>query len=110
MTTDDLALEVAAMRAELLRQQEDARKKVYRGIVMIALVPLVIILSLLVALQFGGLALLVALLSGAAYTLIGSVGGIVMIGSGAVEHRRVGKQLHDYEHVRRLPEARIVVR
>jgi hypothetical protein len=27
-----------------------------------------------------------------------------------LERRRVGKQLHDYEHVRHLPAARVVIR
>lgn len=33
-----------------------------------------------------------------------------MIAAGAVEHRRIGKQLYDHEHVRQLPEARVVIR
>ncbi len=98
------------MRSELQRQQEDARTRINRGIVMIAVVPLVIVVAVLIAIQLGGLGLLVSLLSAVAYTLIGTVGGVAMIAAGAVEHRRIGKQLHDYDHVRQLPEARLVIR
>jgi hypothetical protein len=108
--SDDLEHELTVVREELERQREDARAKINRGIVMIAVVPLVILIAVIAAIQLGGLGLLVSLLSAVAYTLIGTVGGVAMIASGAVEHRRAGKQLDDYVNVRQLPEARVVIR
>jgi hypothetical protein len=108
--SDDLALEVAVVRAELSRQQDDARTRINRGIVLVAVVPLVILISVFAAVQLGGLGMLVSLLSAVAYTLIGTIGGVAMIASGAVDHRRIGKQLDDYVNVRQLPAARVVIR
>jgi hypothetical protein len=108
--SDDLAHEVAVVRAELSRQQEDARTRINRGIVLVAVVPLVILIAVFAAVQLGGLGMLVSLLSAVAYTLIGTIGGVAMIASGAVDHRRISKQLDDYVNVRQLPAARVVIR
>jgi hypothetical protein len=109
--SDELAHQIQTVRAELARQADEARKKINRGVIMIAVVPLVIIVALTMASLFGGvLGLVVPLLSAVAYTLIGTVGGVAMIAAGVVDQRRAGKQLDDYDNVRQLPAARVVIR
>jgi hypothetical protein len=108
--SDDLAHHVEVVRAELARQKDEARTKINRGIVLIAVVPLVILVAVFGAIVFGEIGLLIALVSAVAYTLVGTLGGFVMIAAGAAEHRRIGKQLEDYENVRQLPAARVVIR
>jgi hypothetical protein len=109
--SDELEHQVRIVRAELSRQQDEASKKVTRGVVLIAVVPLVILAAVLLASVFeGAFGLVVPLLSAVAYTLIGTVGGVAMIAAGAVESRRIGKQLDDYDNVRQLPAARVVIR
>jgi hypothetical protein len=99
------------VRAELLRQKDDARSTIYRGLALIGLVPLVIAAAIIAAFALmSSVYALLVLLVGAAYTLIGGVAGIATMIAGGFEYRRIGKQLHDYDHVRQLPEARLVVR
>ena len=107
----DEPLRADIMRAELVRQQQEARGTINRGIVMIALVPLVILGAIGVAIGIGSVtAAVLALLGAGTYALIGSIGGLAMLASGAVEHRRVGKMLRDIDEPRQLPAARVVLR
>lgn len=99
------------VRAELERQQQDARGTINRGVILLALVPLVILGALGVAVGIGSVtAAVLALLGAATYALIGSIGGLAMIASGAVDHRRISKLLRDIDEPRQLPAARIVIR
>jgi hypothetical protein len=99
------------VRGELVRQQQDARATIHRGVVMLAMVPLTILGAIVLALTVHSVtATVLAFLGTAAYALIGSIGGLAMMTSGAVDHRRIGKQLRDLDAPRQLPTARVVVR
>jgi hypothetical protein len=99
------------VRQELGKQQESARVTLNRGIVLLALVPLVIILAVVGALLIETLgAVMLAVCGGALYCLVAGIGGIAMITSGAVELRRVNRELEALDEPYRLPAARVVVR
>lgn len=99
------------VRAELVRQQEDARVTINRGIVLVAMVPLVILGAIFAAISVGSAtAAVVAVLGAGAYAFVGAIGGIAMMTSGAVEHRRIARQLREIDEPRQLPAARLVVR
>ena len=94
-----------------MRQQLDARSTISRGIVLLALVPLVILVAIGLAVGIGSVtAAVLALLGAATYALVGSIGGLAMMTSGAVESRRITKMLRDIDDPRRLPAARVIVR
>lgn len=105
-----MSVELARVQAELEVQLEGARRKINRGIVVIALVPLVIAMALVCALALGDVGILVSIVFGLGYTLIGTVAGVAMIAGGAVEHRRISKELRDVDPAHLLPAARVVVR
>jgi hypothetical protein len=102
--------EIAIVRSELVRQQKDARSTIYRGVLLIAMVPVVVVVAVITALFLGGVPSVIAILAGAVYALIGGVAGVGTIIAGGLEYRRLGKQVHDYDHVRHLPEARLIER
>lgn len=102
--------EIAIVRAELLRQHRDSRGTIKRGVILIALVVPILMGTVMVGLTVGGIAGGLAIVGGVLYTLLGSIGGMVTIASGLVEHRRTRKELYDYDHVRQLPAARLVLR
>ncbi len=105
-----MSLEIAQVQAELATQLEATRRRINRGIVVVALVPLVLAMALVIALALGDIGILVGVVFGVGYTLIGTVAGIAMIAGGAVEHRRISKQLREVDPANLLPAARVVVR
>jgi hypothetical protein len=97
-------------RGKLVRAQKDARQTIDRGVLLLALVPVVLAIMLVVVLAFGvGSSFSLLLLAGA-YTLIGGIGGISMIASGSTESRRLGRELRAIDERRQLPAARVVKR
>jgi hypothetical protein len=100
--------DVVIVRRELERQQDDARVTIRRGIVLIGLVPLVLAVAIFSAFSLGGMAALMALLCGGAYMLIGTIAGLATLTGGLVDHRRVTRELCDYDRARQLPVARVV--
>lgn len=99
------------VRSELVRQQQDARATINRGVMMLAMVPLTILGAIVLALTVHSVtATVIAFLGAATYALIGSIGGLALMTSGAVDHRRMGKQLRELDAPRQLPAARVVVR
>ena len=99
------------LRAELVSAQQDARGSIHRGVIMLALVPLVLLGAVGIAIGLGSTtATVLAILGAATYTLIGSIGGLAMLTSGAFEHRRLTKELRAIDAPRQLPAARVVVR
>jgi len=99
------------VRAELARQQEAARVTINRGIVVLAMVPLVLLAAAFAAIAINSAtAVLLAILGAGAYVFVGAIGGIALITSGAIEHRRIAKQLRAIDEPRQLPAARLVVR
>jgi hypothetical protein len=99
------------VKAELVRQQQDARGTINRGIVMLAMIPLVILGAIGAAFAIGSTTgTVLALLGAVAYALLGGIGGIAMLASGAVEHRLITKQLREIDQPRQLPAARVIVR
>lgn len=105
-----MSVDLARVQAELEVQLEGARRKINRGIVVVALVPLVIAMALVCALALGDVGILVSVVFGLGYTLIGTVAGAAMIAGGAVEHRRISKELREVDPAHLLPAARVVVR
>jgi hypothetical protein len=98
------------VRAELARLQEEARVSIRRGVVLIAVVPLVLIASVIAALMLGGFGAFLSILLAATYMLIGSIAGMASIAGGVAEHRRSARKLRELDAMRQLPEARVVVR
>lgn len=105
-----MTLEIAQVQAELEVQLEATRRRINRGIVVIAMVPLVLAMSLVTALALGNVGLLVGLVFGVGYLLVGTIAGIAMIAGGAVEHRHISKQLREVDPAHLLPAARVIVR
>jgi hypothetical protein len=96
------------IRAELERTRGEARLSIYRGIAMIAVVPLVVIGAAIAAFALGGFGAFLAFLIAASYTLIGSVAGLASILGGIADHRRCARELRGLDEMRRLPEARLL--
>jgi hypothetical protein len=105
-----MSLEIAQVQAELEVQLEATRRRINRGIVVVALVPLVLAMALVTALALGDIGILVGAVFGIGYTLIGTIAGIAMIAGGAVEHRHISKQLREVDPANLLPAARVVIR
>ncbi len=99
------------LRAELVRAQQDARSTIHRGVLLIALVPLVLLGAVCIGIGLGSTAATVlAILGAATYTLIGSIGGLAALTAGAFEHRRITKELRAIDAPRQLPAARVIMR
>lgn len=96
------------MRAELARTRGEARVSIYRGVAMIAVVPLVVIGAAIAAFALGGFGAFLAFLVAASYTLVGSIAGIASILGGIADHRRCSRELRGLDELRRLPEARLL--
>lgn len=110
MSVDDEDEAERIRRGKLVRARKDARRTIDRGVVLLALVPVVIAIVLVVVLAFGvGSSFSLLLLAGA-YTLIGTIGGIAMVASGGAESRRLGRELRAIDERRQLPAARVVKR
>lgn len=98
------------VRTELVRLQEEARVSIRRGVVLIAVVPVVLIASAIAATVVGGFGAFLSLLAAATYMLIGSIAGMASIAGGVAEHRRSARKLRELDARRQLPPARLVVR
>lgn len=99
------------VRSELVRQQREARAVINRGMVMLAIVPLSFLGAIVLALTVQSVtATVLAFLGAATYALVGCIGGLAMMTSGAVDHRRLGKQLRELDAPHQLPPARVVMR
>jgi uncharacterized membrane protein len=98
------------IRIELERAKQHARSTIHRGATALAMVPIVIVVSVVTALVIGGFGALISLLFAASYTLVGGIAGTAGVIAGATEHRRVARRLRAFDDLRELPRARVVVR
>jgi hypothetical protein len=98
------------VRFEVEQRRRAAAQRVLGGLFLIALVPVGLAFTSLLASLPGELALVAALKIGAASVLICPVAGASMILGGTLEHRRSSKQLRETDPARLLPAARAVVR
>jgi predicted Co/Zn/Cd cation transporter (cation efflux family) len=99
------------LRDELTRQQELARRTINRGIVTLAVIPIVLVAALAFVSAIDTLGgLLVSLALAGLYTLISGLVGLGMITSGGVTLRRLNKELRAIDEPHQLPVARVVDR
>jgi hypothetical protein len=97
-------------RGKLVRAQKDARQTFDRGVLLLALVPVIATIVLVFVLAFGASSTFFLMLLAGAYALVGGIGGIAMIASGGTQSRRLGRQLRAIDERRQLPAARVVKR
>ncbi len=97
-------------RFDVEMRRRAALQRILGGLFLFALVPVGLAFTSLLASLPGELALVAALKLGVASTLICPIAGASMIVGGAVEHRRISKQLREMDPARLLPAARLVVR
>jgi hypothetical protein len=99
-----------ATRNRLVRAQDDARGTIHRGVMLIALIPIMLLAAVLAAVVIGPLGAVMAFIIAAAYALVGSIGGIAAIAAGVTDHRKATKELRAFDAPRQLPMARLVQR
>jgi len=97
-------------RNRLVRAQDDARVTIHRGVMLIALIPIILIAAVLAAFAIGPLAAVMAFIVAAAYGLVGGVGGLAAIAAGMTDHRKATRELRAFDAPRQLPQARLVQR
>jgi len=107
-TSDDEML--ALQRDELTRDRAEGKVTRNRGLKLLASVPLVAIAGFLLAMSTSGVPSIVLVVIGGVYTLVGGMGGLVMIAAGSAQCHNVSARLEALDVARQLPEARVVVR
>lgn len=75
-----------------------------------ASVPIVVIGAVLGAFVLPGWAGFLGVVLAGVYTLVGGIAGFAVIVSGLAEHRQSARQLRGLDDLRKLPEARVVLR
>ena len=98
------------VREELVRTQQEARRSIHRGVALMASVPFVLIVAMIAAFGLTGFAGALAVLLGGVYMLVGGIAGLAMSLGGIAEHRRCTRGLRGLDELRKLPEARVVLR
>ena len=101
---------VATVRAELVRARDDARRRVRRGAMLLALVPCILAVGVAAAIVLGGHVAFGALAIAGVYAIGGGFAGLSAVTDGFSEQRKLTRQLRDIDEVRGLPEARLVIR
>ena len=104
------AADEQVVRAELVRTQHEARGLLYRGVALMASVPVVLIGAVIAAYLLPGWAGLMAIILAGVYALAGGIAGFAVIVSALADHRQSARQLRGLDDLRKLPEARVVVR
>lgn len=99
-----------ALRAELVRNRQDARATIHRGVTLIGLVPVVLVGAVVAALGLGAFGAFASLLIAAAYTLVGGIAGLASIAGGIADYRRSGRDLEALDATHQLPAARLLKR
>jgi len=110
VTVDEHDAAERSKRDKLVRAQKDARQTIDRGVLLLALVPVVAAIVIVFVLAFGVSSTFFLLLLAGAYTLVGGIGGIALIASGGTQSRRLGRELRAIDERRQLPAARVVKR
>jgi hypothetical protein len=99
----------AAKRNQLVRARDDSRATIYRGVTLLALVPVVVIAAAISAAVIGPVGIF-ALILAAAYGLVGGIGGVATIVAGVSGHRKARRELRAFDAPRQLPVARLLER
>lgn len=106
-TEDELSL--ALRRDELTRDRADGLATRNRGLKLLISIPAVAIPGFVLAVSTSGVTSIVLVVLAGVYTLVGAIGGLVMIAAGAAQYHSVSHRL-DALDVAQLPAARVVVR
>jgi hypothetical protein len=101
-------VEEVAVRSDLIRQRNEARSKMARGVLLTVSAPFTLFAAFVAGYFLGAVAGPIVMIAGAIFASSGVIVGIGTTMSGAATHRRLTAQMRNYEHVRELPEARIV--
>jgi hypothetical protein len=97
-------------RNRLVRAQNEARGTIHRGVMLIAFIPIIAVVSLISAFVISPVVAVMGFVLAAAYALIGGIGGIAVIAAGVTDHRKATRLLRTFDAPRQLPAARVVVR
>ena len=99
-----------ALRADLVRTRERAGTTCQRGILLVALIPLILGASVIAAFLLGPVAGLLLFLLAGIYTLVGGLAGMGLFVVGIVDRRHSTQELKALDALRMLPAARVVRR
>jgi hypothetical protein len=97
-------------RNRLVRAQDNARGTIHRGVLLIAMIPILGVAALLAAFVIGPFGAVMAFIIAVAYGLVGGIGGLAAIAAGLTDHRKATRELRAFDAPRQLPVARVVHR
>lgn len=110
MNEADEELTLALRRDELTRDRAEGKATRNRGLKLLVSIPLVAFPAFVFALWTSGVASIALVVLAGVYTLVGGIGGLVMIAAGAAQYHNVNNRLEALDVAGQLPAARVVLR